>query len=68
MHPVLQSAVAAVFVTLIVVMGAYASGEWARDEVDANLEEGHDTGTGSRTVCMAVTAMSAASTATSSSR
>ena len=37
--------VTAIFVTLIVVMGAYASGEWARDEVDANLEEGHDTAT-----------------------
>ena len=37
--------VTAIFVTLIVVMGAYASGEWARDEVDAILEEGHDTAT-----------------------
>ena len=44
MQPALQ--VTAVFVTLIVVMGASASGEWARDEVDANLEEGHDTATG----------------------
>ena len=39
------AAVTAIFVTLIVVMGAYASGGWARDEVDANLEEGHDTAT-----------------------
>ena len=34
-----------IFAALIVLMGAYASGEWARDEVDANLEEGHDTAT-----------------------
>ena len=39
------AAVMGIFAALIVLMGAYASGEWARDEVDANLEEGHDTAT-----------------------
>ena len=39
------SVVILIFVALIVLMGGYATGEPARDEVDANLEEGHDTAT-----------------------
>ena len=36
-------AVTVVFVILIVLIGAYAQGDNARDETEGNLEEGHDT-------------------------
>ena len=38
-------AVMAVFVAFILLLGAYAPGESARDETEGTLEEGHDTAT-----------------------
>ena len=38
-------AVTVVFIILIVLIGAYAQGDNARDETEGNLEEGHDTAT-----------------------
>ena len=38
-------AVTVVFIVLIVLIGAYAQGDNARDETEGNLEEGHDTAT-----------------------